>query len=251
MCEARESVPADEPAERRFPSFRASLFTLAGQHLPRTALAHTTHFGDVGDIIFVDAGTVMDAITGEEEESAEFFWGLQLTREFEAAKLAQPRSQLKGFYLNGDGGGRWTLLTTDIATVFCENLLIDPSTKEPFLVHSEQLPSGWTDQATTVYNLPETLVEALEVAVEARVRLAMVAAQSEGTGSHLNPSPALLEAETRDEGSSSNNSTEREARRAARALEREALFAGIGHGESPVRSRARPQRAAAGRPRVS
>ena len=77
------------------------------------------------------------------------------------------------------------------------------------------------------------------------------AAQSEGSGSHLNPSPSLLEVETRDEGSSSSDSTEREARRAARALEREALFAGIGHGLSPARSSARPQRAAAGRPRIS
>jgi hypothetical protein len=57
----------------------------------------------------------------------------------------------------------------EVVVYFC-NLLVDPSTGEPFVVRAEDMRSGWDEDANILYELSADLCSSLDAAAELRLR---------------------------------------------------------------------------------
>uniref|UniRef100_A0A7S0J041 Uncharacterized protein n=1 Tax=Calcidiscus leptoporus TaxID=127549 RepID=A0A7S0J041_9EUKA len=138
-----------------------------------------------GDIVFCVAGQISFAEDPENfVDSNEAFWALQLTEPLPLSHN-RTRCKVKGFWLDrgqwitiddGEGGEQWVLLDQQEVAVYFGTLIKDESGR-PFAVNSATLPSsqaqddpGRRFRERLVYQLPPTLVDELETAVDVRER---------------------------------------------------------------------------------
>ena len=145
--------------------------------------------------MFVHAGEVQEHVSGpgphnddngtdgggeggaEREEtlvvrmSTELWWPIQLSRPLERSRM-HGRCHVHIFWLDRDVATeelRWRLLGERECVVYYDNLLIDPSNGQPFVIRADAMRSGWDEDANITYELAPELCERLDAAAEARL----------------------------------------------------------------------------------
>jgi len=191
--------PADSEAATPPRHFRSWQEAMARRRLPAQGdrapqqLSLATHGGFTGDMMFVHAGEVQEHVSGpgphndddgtdgggeggaEREEtlvvrmSTELWWPIQLSRPLERSRM-HGRCHVHIFWLDRDVATeelRWRLLGERECVVYYDNLLIDPSHGQPFVIRADAMRSGWDEDANITSELAPELCERLDAAAEA------------------------------------------------------------------------------------
>ena len=212
-------APTGAAVPRNFPSYRERLRELmrrggagdASSSSQASLVTRETHKYHEGDILVLLAGAadrfwvhgLSDADSDDEGasgghgdgegaycgSSSELWWLIQCTRAVKRTAIG-PKCLVHSFWLKAlhdeidaeDELQHWALLSGVAVNPIprLENLLLDPSTQQPFVIRAEELPSGWSVNQQQVYTLSAELIGRLDAAAAAVHGAIEAGSESEG-----------------------------------------------------------------------